>query len=159
MSTNNEFAGQLKEMYQGEIIGEVLFNLMLKQFPEPEQRLKSAVMLQLETETKARLRPAMIALGVDIYEDEPSRQGGVDFAAALHGKDWQEAMAVLRDGITPYVNRYREVADAAPDAYKDLARSMVEHEESLYEFVKAEAAGDGEAALRRIEKQLKFSLR
>ena len=156
---NHEFADQLKEMYQGEIIGEVLFNLMLKQFPEPEQQLKSAIMLQLETETKARLRPAMISLGVDVYEDEPSRKGGVDFAAALEGKSWQEAMAVLRDGITPYVERYKEVADAAPNEYKELAHSMVEHEESLYEFVKAEASGDGDAALRRIEKQLHYPLR
>ena len=151
MNDKNEFAAQLVEMYQGEVIGEVLLNAMLRQYTTPDQQLKSATMFQLETETKARLRPAMIALGVDITEEEASREAGAEFFAAVSGEDWQGAMAVLRDGIEPYVNRYREIAQGAPAQYKDLALSMVEHEESLYEFVKNEAVGDGEQAMQRME--------
>jgi hypothetical protein len=44
------------ELYQGEVLGEVLFDHMLSYFEEPDKQYKISVMLQLETETKARLR-------------------------------------------------------------------------------------------------------
>ena len=159
MSNDTDFAKQLLEMYQGEIIGEVLFNIMLRQYPDADHQFKSATMLQLETETKARLRPTLVALGVDLTEEEASRDVGQQFAATIAGKDWTSAMTVLQDSITPYVNRYREIAESAPSQFKEIALSMVEHESSLHAFLGAEAAGDGDEALRRIEKQLTYPLR
>jgi hypothetical protein len=159
MSDNSDFAKQLLEMYQGEVVGEVLFNIMLRQYPDAEHQFKSATMLQLETETKARLRPALIALGADLTEEDASRNVGQEFAASIAGKDWLSAMAILTEGITPYVDRYREIAENAPSQYKEIALSMVEHEASLQAFVSAEAGGDGDEALRRIEQQLSYPLR
>ena len=73
------------EMYQGEIIGEVLFNRMLAFYDDPLQRYKVSVMLQLETETKARLRPVIMRLGLDPAESEESRRAGHKFAESLAG--------------------------------------------------------------------------
>ena len=56
----------LNELYQGEVIGEVIFDRMLSFYKEPEIYYKIAVMLQLETETKARLRPTLMQLNMDI---------------------------------------------------------------------------------------------
>ena len=66
MDNKDYVVEQLVEMYQGEVIGEVLFNAMLSLFPEPDHQYKSATMLQLETETKARLRPALLELGASL---------------------------------------------------------------------------------------------
>ena len=71
------FRDDLQDLYQGEIIGEALFDRMLEFYDDPVQRYKVALMLQLETETKARLRPAMLELGADIRELDASREAGL----------------------------------------------------------------------------------
>ena len=56
--SNEAFIQGLNELYQGEVLGEVLFNRMLELFPE--HRYEVSIMFQLETETKARLRPTLM---------------------------------------------------------------------------------------------------
>ena len=158
MGEQPEFTAQLLEMYQAEVIGEVLFNAMLDMYPDPDQQYKSATMLQLETETKARLRPALVALGANLTELDASREAGHGFVDAIKGKDWREAMQVLSDGVMPYVERYRDIAASAPEQYREIALSMVEHEESLQQFASEEAQGSGEQALQRIISQLQYPL-
>lgn len=158
MVEQSGFTEQLLEMYQGEVIGEVLFNAMLDMYPDPDHQYKSATMLQLETETKARLRPALTALGANLTELEASREAGHGFVDAIKGKDWREAMQVLSDGVTPYVERYREIAASAPDQYREIAQSMVEHEESLHQFASEEAQGNSDQGLQRIIRQLQYPL-
>ena len=152
------FTEQLLEMYQGEVIGEVLFNAMLDMYPDPDHQYKSATMLQLETETKARLRPALTELGANLTELEASRDAGYGFVDAIKGKDWREAMQILCDGVTPYVERYREIAANAPEQYREIAQSMVDHEESLQQFAGEEAQGSGDQGLQRIISQLQYPL-
>ncbi len=60
----DEFKQGVMEWYQGEISGEVLANRMLAFYADPGQRCRMAVVLQLETETKARLRPVIMELGI-----------------------------------------------------------------------------------------------
>ena len=131
------FHEALNEMYQGEVVGEVLLELMLGFFTDTDQRYKVAVMLQLETETKARLRPALMALGLDIAEPEASRQLGRDLAEGLRGKTWQETMQSLAEVIKPYVERYESAASESPAEFRAVPDSMVRHEQALYDFVVA----------------------
>ena len=107
-------------MYQGELIDEALFKAMLRQFPDAAH--------QYETETKARIRRAMAALGISSIEQHASIETGHAVVTALQGKDWLGAMPVLSKGITPYVECYREIAENAPAEHRKIATSMVEHE-------------------------------
>ncbi len=157
MSSDN-FSQGLIEIYQGEVIGEVAFNRMLAQFDDPTHRFKIGVMLQLETETKARLRPPMAELGLDLAETESARATGHELGDVFEGKTWLAAMEALRDGLAPYVERYRAIAAEAPARYRELANSMVVHEESLYRFAELEIAGEGEKSLDGITAQLVFPL-
>jgi hypothetical protein len=50
--TSDTFRQGMVELYQGEVLGEVLFDHMLSYFEEPDKKYKISVMLQLETETK-----------------------------------------------------------------------------------------------------------
>ena len=158
MNQQSEISDQILEMYQGEVIGEVLFNAMLNMYPDPDHQYKSATMLQLETETKARLRPVLSELGADLTELDASREAGQGFVEAIKGKDWRDAMQILSDGVIPYVERYREIAVAAPAPYREIAQSMVEHEESLQQFASEEAQGNGAQGLQRIIAQLQYPL-
>ena len=104
---------------------------MLAFYDDPLQRYKVAVLLQLETEAKARLRPVIMSLGLDPTELEESRRAGHKFAESLAGLEWTEAMARLRDGVKPYVDRYIEVETRAPAEYREAAHAMVVHEQSF----------------------------
>ncbi len=152
------FKKGVMEMYQGEIIGEVLANRMLAFFDDPGQRYKMAVVLQLETETKARLRPVIMELGLDPTELEESRRAGHEFAEGLAGLDWTDAMAQLQAGVKPFVDRYIAVEALAPAEYRELAHSMVVHEQSIYRFAELEATGNTSTSLDDIVAQLTYPL-
>jgi hypothetical protein len=152
------FRDDLQDLYQGEIIGEALFDRMLEFYDDPVQRYKVALMLQLETETKARLRPAMLELGADIRELDASREAGLTMAAALAGKPWAEAMTTLHEALIPYVERYTAIAANAPARYRELAQSMVRHESALLSLAACEAAGDGANSAADIIAQLQYPL-
>jgi hypothetical protein len=156
--TIDAFKKGIEEMYQGEIIGEVALNGMLPLFTEAERQYKLATILQLETETKARLRPTLLRLGIELGEQEASRNAGQQMADAMRGKTWQEAMATLRDGVEPYVRRYQEILESTPSEYRDIAESMVVHEQSIVDFAVLELDGHGERSVKSIEAQLKFKL-
>ena len=154
----DEIKKGVMEMYQGEIIGEVATNRMLACFDDPEQRYKIAIILQLETETKARLRPVLLQLGLDPTELEESRQAGHEFADALDGLGWTDAMAQLQVGLKPFVGRYLEVETIAPADYRELAHSMVVHEQSIYRFAELEAAGGTSHSVDDMVVQLAYPL-
>ena len=155
---SDEFRDAVIELYQGEILGEVLFEDMLAFYDEPSHAHKIASLLQLETETKARLRPLVLRLGIDPAELEASRESGHKFAENLKGLNWKTAMAQLRDGVRPYAERYREIIGIAPREYQAIAASMVSHEEALLRFTELEVAGETERSLDPVNAQLHWPL-
>ena len=140
MDRNKESQG-LIEYYQGEIFGEILFDEMLSFFDEPDHHYKIAVLLQLETETKARLRPPMVECGFDIREQEASRTAAMEMVAALKGKSWDEIMLIIRDIVKPAVEHYKTLAQNLPDSYSKVGEGMVKHEQSIIDFIELEIAG------------------
>ncbi len=154
-----EFKKGLSEEYQGEVIGEVFFGGLLERFDSPEHRYKLATLLQLETETKARLRPAALELGVELAEFDESRKLGHDFKKSCDGMDWKAMMTHLATIVEPYVKRYSDIAEIAPPEYKEVADSMVVHERSIQTFARREASGETEHSLDDVIKQLKFPLK
>jgi hypothetical protein len=153
-----EFKKGLSEQYQGEVIGEVFFCGLLERFDSPQHRYKLVTLLQLETETKARLRPAVLELGLELVELDDSRKMGHEFVKSCDGMDWKGTMARLATIVEHYVKRYSEIAEIAPPEYKDLADSMVVHEASIRTAARLEASGDTEHSLDDVIKQLKFPL-
>jgi len=154
----DEFRVGLSELYQGEVIGEVVFSRLLARFDTADQQYKLASLLQLETETKARLRPTAMKLGVNLIELEESRDQGEEFDRSFAGMDWRAAMAHLASVVVPYVERYRQIAATAPAEYRQVADSMVVHEKSVQSFAELEAAGQGDRSLDVVVKQLIFPL-
>lgn len=154
MSQEEHFGAALDELYQGEVTGEVVFYRLLERFESPDQRYKLASLLQLETEAKARLRPAIMAMRRNPAELDDSRKQGNDFAETFEGMDWKEAMAHLAALNEPFVARYREIARRAPAEYKALAESMAIHEQSIQTFAELESAGEGRRSIDGVVAQL-----
>jgi hypothetical protein len=156
--TSKKFGDSLVEYYQGEVLGEAFFESLLAKFSEPAHRYKLASLLQLETETKARLRPAMLELSVTFEEDEQSRKTGRELADAISGGDWPALVSGLYHAGEPLLKRQREIAASAPAAYRELAESMVMHGESIQHFTEREQAGDCTNSIDEVVAQLKFPL-
>jgi hypothetical protein len=150
------FEEYLTELYQGEIIGEVIFDQMLSFFPDEQYRYKISVLLQLETETKARLRPILMQRGLNIAELDSSRETAFRLVQALEGKSWEETMAVLESVVKGAVVRYKEIAACAPEELQEVTQLMVDHELSLAYFIQEELAGDPIDSLSTILPQLIF---
>jgi hypothetical protein len=153
-----KFKEGLSELYQGEAPGEVVFYRLLERFSDATQQYKLGSLLQLETEAKARLRPAVAQLGLNLVELDESRDKGDEFDQTFEGMSWEAAMAHLATLNEPFVRRYREIADIAPPEYKELADSMVVHEESIQNFAEREASGEGDRSISDVVKQLIFPL-
>jgi hypothetical protein len=135
----------LQEFYQGEILGEAMFDAMLRSARDASERYKIALMLQLETETKARLRPFLVAEGVPVQEDPRMRPEGEQFARELEGATWNEKMRVLAESIgSTWLPRYRELTMLLPPPLRAVGESMVAHEQALCEMARREVAGESD---------------
>ena len=139
-------------------MGEGFFEALLGMFEDPDHLYKIATLLQLETETKARLRPAILQLGGTVEQTEDARQIGRDLAADIASDDWGGFVAALNSAGEPLVTRQREVANIAPAAHRELAESMRIHGESIENFTEREMAGEVENSIEDVVQQLKFPL-
>jgi len=154
----DEYRAGLEEQYQGEVAGEVSLCRMLEVFDSPRQRYVLGSILQLETETKARLRPAAARLGISLIETAEARAAGESLAGQVKGLSWQDAMRALATPLVEFVARYREIAELAPPEFKALADSMVVHEESILTLARREADGETDGSLDDVVRQLVFPL-
>jgi len=156
--TTDEFRDCLVEYYQTEVLGEAFYEALIEKFHDRDQFYKIGSLLQIETETKARLRPTILELGGSVEESEQSRRSGRELADSIADGDWKEFVSVLSSVGEPLLARQREVADTAPPAYRDLAQSMRVHGESIQNFAERELAGEAAHSIGEVALQLKFPL-
>jgi hypothetical protein len=146
-----------KFMYQGEVMGEAILGCYVALEQDPVRRYKFGTILQLETETKARLRPFLTRLGLSIAQDD-TRQAVAGFAESFASKSWPDHMRELV-GITGiYLDKFRAIAEAAPESDRDVTHSMVVHEAAIKNFAELELAGDTANSLNDVVAQLQYPL-
>jgi uncharacterized protein with von Willebrand factor type A (vWA) domain len=149
----------VEELYQGEVLGEALFNRMLRDLEDDRQRHVVASMLQLETETKALLRQAAAERGLGLDEDDEQRAAGEAIAASLGATTWLDKVQQLQAGIRDhYLPRYQVIAAEAAPEDREVTAFMVRHETALLEVVTAEATGQVETSLAPLDDHLRFPL-
>jgi len=151
LSAVNEF------MYQGEVLGEAVSGRWLELEKDPLRRYKWATLQQLETETKARLRPFLMQLGLSVVQNDVSAQVE-EYSKGFADKSWSELMQLMAEVTGVYLEKFREIEAAAPQAERAMARTMVVHETSLNEFAKRELAGDTEHSLDAVISQLHWPI-
>lgn len=149
----------IEELYQGEVLGEGLFNRMLRDLDDERQRHVVGSMLQLETETKAYLRQAAASRGLPVMEDDAQRAAGEHVAESLQGMRWIEKMGRLQAGIGGrYLPRFELLASGARPEDVDVTSLMVRHEAALLDVVTREAAGDTRSSLDPLRPLLRWPL-
>jgi hypothetical protein len=71
---DTEYPACLRELPDSEIFGEALSLALLEVAKNERERFQFATLLQLETETKARLRPLLYRYGISLDEPVPTEQ-------------------------------------------------------------------------------------
>jgi hypothetical protein len=144
-------------IYQGEVLGEAVFAAYLERERDAERVYKWGTLLQLETETKARLRPFMTRVGLSIAQDDV-RDRIAEFAASFASKSWRQHMEELAAITNFFLEKFREIESAAPESEREVARSMVVHESAINRFTQLELAGDAANSLNDVIAQLRYPL-
>jgi hypothetical protein len=143
--------------YQGEVGGEAFASRAIAAETDRVRRYKWGCLLQLETETKARLRPFLVGLGLGIEEADVRAQMDQMFAA-WPSKSWREQMEELARGTDFYLGKFREIEAAAPPDEVAVARAMVKHETAINTFARRELAGETSTSVDLMVAELQHPL-
>jgi hypothetical protein len=158
----SSFGDNLREFYEGEVLGEALYSGLLDAARNARERQIWGVLLQLETETKAWLRGPMTTAGVSLVEPQEPRERAARYVKGLAPLGWRAQMQTLHDVIGgQVVPRFLEFAEAAVERgateEESVCRKMVEHEEVQAELARRELAGEPLASvLAPVAGQLRY---
>jgi hypothetical protein len=139
----NTYLDGIGALYAAEVLGEGLASRWLELTSDPDQKYKLSLFLQLESESKVKLRPLLARHGLSLVEDERQRAAGAAVADRFASAPWKDAMATLADLALPYVHRFQALLDAAPPEDVPFVLFMVDHEQSIVRIAAQEAAGKG----------------
>ncbi len=145
----------LQALYDGEVMGERLLLALHAAARTPRQARHFAAILQLETETKARLRPLLLRQGMSLAET--ADLGGVPGRVEDYRRlDWRAWTAASAERLAPIVVRYTAIAALGPAADQSELAAVVAHEAALLRWAEMEAGGETEASLDAILALLRF---
>ncbi len=147
----------LREMYTGEVFGEAFAHALMLVAKNDRERHHFAVLMQLETETKARLRPVLYAHGVSLEQTADLSQ--IDaVVSAYKTMEYREFAELLRPRIEWFVNRYEAIAKLAPESDQETALSMVRHEQAILSWLEQESKGATTSSLDDMLAELKWPI-
>ena len=147
----------IRELYESEIFGEVLSLALIEVARNERERYHHATLLQLETETQARLRPFLAKYGISMSK-EMDLAPVPEIVAGYQNSPWREFMGGTIPIVKQYLARFEEIASAGPEEDQEILQSMIRHEASILRWMEMEAAGETEGSLDAIIEQLNFPL-
>jgi hypothetical protein len=146
-----------RELYESEILGEAVFLTLVREARNPRDRYHFATLLQLETETKARLRPLLYKHGISLDEDVDLSL--LDLVVETYrDNSWQEFAALIVSGEEDFVARFEAIAKVGDEADGEILESMVRHESSILRWATMERDGNTNGSLDAVTAQVNYPL-
>jgi hypothetical protein len=126
--------------YQGEVLGEILFDGIASHLTDPEQRRKMLVLGTLERRTREAMVPAMERAGLSTEPDPDNVRLAEALANDSATVPWEDLMTSFEPITTQYAAMYERIGQLDPG---ELATSelLVAHELALRTFGRMELAG------------------
>ncbi len=147
----------IRELYESEIFGEAVFLALVAIARNPREKYQLGTLLQLETETKARLRPFLFQYGISL--DENMDLAGVPVAIeGYQALSWPEFAAVNIPVVQGFLSRFEAIFELGPGEDKRTLQSMVDHEASILRWVTMESNGITDGSLDDVIAQLQYPL-
>jgi hypothetical protein len=152
-----EYPACINELYQSEVLGEQAFLALMAAAKNDREKYHFGTFLQLESETKVRLRPFLQKYGMKFIEEPSSGEEVAGFVALYQQSTWQEFLAAFKPIADQFLARFQEIANAGPAEDQDVLQSMIKHEKSFVHWIEKEAAGE-EGSLDAAISQLQYPL-
>ena len=147
----------IRDLYESEIFGEAIFLALVAIARNPREKYQFATLLQLETETKARLRPFLFRHGISL--DETMDLAGVAVAAeGYQALSWPEFAAANIPVVQGFLSRFEAILELGPTADRKTLQSMVDHEASILKWATMESDGITNGSLDDVIAQLQYPL-
>jgi hypothetical protein len=125
------------DSYQGEVLGEALFQLMAEREEGPERRHQLEVLTLLERTTKELAEPVFERRGLDRGDTEQTLADAAELADAVAGMSWQEFLSSIPPTTVRFLAMYHQLVDLATDEVeRGIAEAYVAHEEALVQFAR-----------------------
>ena len=134
--------------YQGEVLGEVLFDRMADQMDNADHKAKMRVVAKLERRTKESMAPALERAGLSTDPDPESLRAAEALAGAAT-TPWKDLLATFEPITSQFCEMYRRIGQLDPTE-RETSELLVAHELALRNFARAEIAGNTETSLDQI---------
>jgi hypothetical protein len=142
-------------LYESEILGERLFLALVDKARDDRDRYHFATLLQLESETKVRLRPLLYRHGVSL--DETVDLSLIELAVgAYRDSSWNEFMGLNVPVVEDFLAQFEAIAEIGDESDKETLVSMVRHESSILKWATMERDGNGKGSLDDVIAQLAY---
>lgn len=152
-----QYPACLRAFYESEIFGEASALALLAAAEDDRDRYHFGTLLQLETETKARIRPLLFRHGIELSEDMElgDIEGMVaDYREHGFGKFLGDSIPIVEKFLTVF----QQIERICPPEDRAIAESMVRHESSIRRWMQMESDGETEGSLDDIISQLQYPL-
>jgi hypothetical protein len=134
--------------YQGEVLGEVLFDRMADQIDDEDHKAKMRVLATLERRTKESVAPALERAGLPTEPDPESLETAEALSSAAT-MPWNDLLATFEQITSQFCALYRRIGELDPSE-RETSELLVAHELALRDFARAEIAGHIATSLDQI---------
>ncbi|MFQ5667944.1 MAG: hypothetical protein ACE5I7_16135, partial [Candidatus Binatia bacterium] len=131
----------IRELYESEIFGEAFALALIKVAGNARDQYHFGTLLQLETETKARLRPFLSKYNVSLAEDM-ELSGIADAVAAYQASSFPEFAAAMKPTVQGFLARFQEIERVGPVEDQKILHSMIRHESAILRWLQMESEGN-----------------
>lgn len=155
--TDISYPDCLRELIESEIFGEAVSLALLDVAKNERDRYHLATLLQLETETKARLRPLLYKHNISLSETAPTEQ----IAKIVKGylaSSWEDFAAANILVVRTFLKRFQIIADAGPAGDREILLSMIRHESAILRWFEMESRGEKKGSLDAIIDELQYPI-
>src|SRR5580700_3465846 len=146
-----------RELYESEILGETLFLALVQEAKSPRDRYHLGTLLQLESETKARLRPLLFKHGVSL--SEVTDLSLVELAiGAYRDMTWRDFAGLNVPVIEEFLARFQAIVKVGDEVDHEILESMVRHEAAILRWATMERDGIVDGSLDDVIAHLNYPL-
>ena len=155
--TDTKYPECLRELIESEIFGEAVSLALLEVAKNKRERYQLASLLQLETETKARLRPLLYKYNVSLSENM-SLDHIKGIVYGYINTSWETFAKANIAIVEGFLTRFIEIAAVGPDEDREILESMIRHETAILQWFDMESRGEKEGSLDGILAELQYPI-
>ncbi len=156
--SSRTYPASVRELYESEIFGEAFLGALVSSTRNEREAYHIGSVLQLETETKARLRPLLMKHGLTLDESMELPPMS-DFVTAFRAVSWADFMKANVPAIQTYLTSFEEIVAIGPEQDREVLQSMVAHESAILKWATLESEGENTHSLDDVIAQLEWPLK